>query len=310
MNRFIKRIHFQNMHMHLDKSHQINSKILKLSNQHMQNKWQLIENVKKNYTPKGLYKNMAKEILNQKNQGVTKIRSFIDVDSTIGLLAWNTAQSLKQRFNNDRFKIELGVQPLKGLANDQEFDLFKLASKDADFVGALPSRDGTEFFNLHMDRVFSVAHLYGLPVDAHLDQLNHPHEEETEKFVEFVEKWNYQGKSNAIHCVSLSKKDPYYIDRVSQRLYDNDIGVIVCPSAAISMMQYINVSANISNSIAPVNILINNGVRVALGTDNVHDIFMPLSDGDMNFEIRLLAEATRIYDIDILKKIAENYWKV
>ena len=33
---------------------------------------------------------------------------------------------------------------------------------------------------------------------------------------------------------------------------------------------------------------------------------MPLCDGDLNFELRLLAEATRIYNIDVLEKIAEN----
>ncbi len=33
---------------------------------------------------------------------------------------------------------------------------------------------------------------------------------------------------------------------------------------------------------------------------------MPLCDGDLHFELRLMAEATRIYNTTILEQIAEN----
>ena len=62
----------------------------------------------------------------------------------------------------------------------------------------------------------------------------------------------------------------------------------------------------VHNSIAPVQILHDEGVNVGLGIDNINDIFMPLCDGDLKFELRLLAEATRIYNISILENIAEN----
>ena len=47
-----------------------------------------------------------------------------------------------------------------------------------------------------------------------------------------------------------------------------------------------------------------------MGTDNINDIFMPLCNGSMIFEIRLLAEACRIYDMEILQDIAENKGKI
>jgi cytosine deaminase len=45
-------------------------------------------------------------------------------------------------------------------------------------------------------------------------------------------------------------------------------------------------------------------VEVMLGVDNIHDLFMPLVDGDMWFESRLLMEAIRCYDFDLISKIA------
>lgn len=79
-----------------------------------------------------------------------------------------------------------------------------------------------------------------------------------------------------------------------------DIGIIVCPSAAVSMVQHTELTSPIHNSIAPIHDLLNAGVEIGMGVDNIHDIFMPFCDGDLQFELRLLAEVTRIYDPEIL----------
>lgn len=65
-------------------------------------------------------------------------------------------------------------------------------------------------------------------------------------------------------------------------------------------------TAPLHNSIAPVPKLLDAGVPVYLGVDNVYDLFMPLVDGDLWFECRLLMEACRFYDIDRVAKIATD----
>ena len=144
------------------------------------------------------------------------------------------------------------------------------------------------------------------PVEAHLDQCNIPTEKETELFCDFVEKYNYQGKARAIHIISLSCHPLDYQKKIAKRLAALDIGVIVCPSAAVSMTQHSEYSCPVHNSIAPVKVLTDNNVSVALGIDNIEDIFMPFCDGNLVFELRLLSEATRIYEPDTLIKIATN----
>ena len=64
--------------------------------------------------------------------------------------------------------------------------------------------------------------------------------------------------------------------------------------------------APIHNSIAPVKILLENNVKIGLGVDNIQDVFVPFCDGNLQFELRLLAEAERIYDINTLINIASN----
>jgi cytosine/adenosine deaminase-related metal-dependent hydrolase len=62
------------------------------------------------------------------------------------------------------------------------------------------------------------------------------------------------------------------------------------------MLQDRNRQGPIRNSIAPVGELLEEGVAVALGTDNVSDIFMPFTNGDIREEIRELARAVRWQD--------------
>ena len=57
-------------------------------------------------------------------------------------------------------------------------------------------------------------------------------------------------------------------------------------------------TAPLHNSIAPYPKLRAAGVKTYLGIDNVHDLFMPMVDGDIWTECRMLMEATRHYMID------------
>jgi cytosine/adenosine deaminase-related metal-dependent hydrolase len=270
----------------------------------MKEKWILMRDIKQNYTKEGLKKRMMETTTNIVNQGCTKMRTFIDVDSIVKLDALEAALEVKKYWKGNGVELQLGTQPLEGLETEENVDLFNQAAPHVDFIGCLPSRDKSP--STHLDIVFSKAKELGKPVEAHLDQCNIPTEKETELFCDFVEKYHYQGKARAIHIISLSCHPLDYQKKIAKRLAALDIGVIVCPSAAVSMTQHTEYSSPIHNSIAPVKVLTDNNVSVALGIDNIEDIFMPFCDGNLVFELRLLAEATRIYEPDTLIKIATN----
>jgi cytosine/adenosine deaminase-related metal-dependent hydrolase len=46
------------------------------------------------------------------------------------------------------------------------------------------------------------------------------------------------------------------------------------------------------------------GITVALGLDNIADIWMAYNDGNLWNDLRLLMECNRFYDIDELVKVA------
>lgn len=306
MNRLIN---FQNIkwhchHLHIDKSRTINVNLLNQSLVHMKQKWLLMRDIKKNYNEKEIKKRMLATTTHLYNQGCKNMRTFIDVDSVVGLEPLEYALNLKNLWKTYDVDLQIGTQLLDGLETQKNIDLFNIAAEKVDFIGCLPSRDTDP--EKHLDIVFNKALHLNKTVEAHLDQCNIPLEKETELFCDYVEKYNFQGKARAIHCVSLACQPINYQRKIAKRLKKLDIGVIVCPSAAISMTQHYESTAPIHNSIAPVKLLLEEGVNIGLGVDNVEDIFMPFCDGDLKFELRLLAEAERIYDPHILQKIANN----
>ena len=50
--------------------------------------------------------------------------------------------------------------------------------------------------------------------------------------------------------------------------------------------------------------MIPRGIPVAIGSDNISDVYKPFSNGDMMVELRFLLEATHFYDVEKLVEIA------
>ena len=57
------------------------------------------------------------------------------------------------------------------------------------------------------------------------------------------------------------------------------------------------------NALTPVDELIERGLTVSIGSDNICDVYKPFCDGDMINELRLLIDGCKIYDTDTLLEI-------
>ncbi|NIR58826.1 MAG: amidohydrolase family protein, partial [Gammaproteobacteria bacterium] len=210
------------------------------------------------------------------------------------LLPVKAAMEVKRRYA-DRIVFEVGVQPLQGVLDPASYEQYEEACALADYCGGLPSRDRPQP-EKHLDVILSLAKKLGKCVDVHVDQENNPNENETELLALKTIEHGMQGRVYGVHAISLAAKPEREQDRIIEKVAEADMGVIVCPSAALSMKQ-LPMSAPLHNSIAPFGKLREAGVRLYLGVDNVHDLFMPIVDGDIWTECRMLMEACRFYDI-------------
>ena len=284
---------FKCHHAHFDKAYLMNSDRFLKSQVSLQEKWILYRELKENYTQEDLVERMSKCVENLLVQEVTYIKTFVDADSVVGQKCIDAGLLIKEKYKNI-VKIDLAIQPLEGLENIDSRKNFIEACKKADVIGGLPDRDSSHAS--HIDLLFDLAKTLNKPVDIHVGQNNRPDEKETELVLDKIEEHSLKQKVNLVHCISLASQEESYIRQQAKRMLKNNVSVIVCPSAAISMKQDRRYLAPIHNSIAPVKILLDEGVDIKLGIDNIEDLFMPLVDGDMWFETRLLMESTRIYN--------------
>jgi cytosine/adenosine deaminase-related metal-dependent hydrolase len=193
-------------------------------------------------------------------------------------------------------------QTLSGVLTPEARYLFDAALEHIDIIGGLPSRDAPDE-EAHLDVLLSAARATGKAVHVHVDQANSPHERETELLARKVIEYGLEGQVAAVHSISLSAHTPEYRQQTYQLMREAGLTVVVCPSAALSM-KALPYNAPIHNAIAPVVELLDAGINVALGTDNISDIYCPMNDGDLYTELRVLADACRFYDIPALVNIA------
>lgn len=283
-----------NHHAHFDKAFLVNMENLRLSQVDMQKKWDIYRYLKEGYTYDDLIERISRGLEIMIKQGVTYCRTMVDADSTVGLLPVRAAMEVKRRYA-DQIHFDVGVQALQGVLDPASYEQFAEACHMADYCGALPSRDRPKP-EAHLDKVLDLAKRLGKPVDVHIDQENNPLENETELLAMKTIEHGMQGRVFGVHAISLGAKEEREQDRIIAKVAEADMGIIICPSAALSMKQ-LPMNAPLHNSIAPFPKLRDAGVRCYLGVDNIHDLFMPMSDGDIWTECRIMMEACRFYDI-------------
>jgi len=288
---------WSNHHAHFDKAYLISPANLALGFVDMEKKWELYRHLKENYTHEDLVERISRGLQTVVDQGSQYCRSMVDADSIIGLKPIHAAVEVKKRFKG-KIRFEIGVQPLEGLLNDASRKQYLEACKLADFCGGLPSRDrGQE--EKHLDIVMQTAKEMNKMVEVHVDQEYNPLQNETELLCRKTIEHGMQGRVYGIHSISVSAKEQTEQDRIIALCKEADVGIVICPSAALSM-KMLPMKAPLSNSIGPFVKLKEAGVRTYLGIDNIADLFMPIVDGCMWTEARMLMETCRFYDLGVV----------
>jgi cytosine deaminase len=289
-----------NAHTHLDRAYTISFKDLHLANATLQEKWDIVDAIKKASSTEQIYDRMAFALEEQLKQGVTSLASFIDVDEVVKDKALQAALRLRDRYKDVR--LVFINQTLKGVIKPAAHKWFQEGAQFADIIGGLPGKDKW-FEEEHLDILLSTAKYMNKLVHVHVDQFNTNLENETEMLADKTVEHGMQGRVVAIHSISLASKSLEARRRIYRKLRQARIQIIVCPTAWIDSRRSEEISVT-HNSIAPVEELMAAGIEVAIGTDNIADVYKPFTDGSMWTELRFLLESCHFYNVEELVKIA------
>lgn len=293
---------FVSCHAHLDKAFYITKEGLSKSMVDMEVKWHMSDDIKRNSTQEEVENRIRTGLNIFINQGSKLCSSFVDAYDAVGHKCIDAAIKVKEEYK-DKIDFKIVTQPLGGLNDKAARDLYERITAKADIAGGLPSKDRPND-DENYDHLFSVAKNLNKPIHVHIDQENNPNERDTEKLINYTIKHAYQGRVTAVHAISVSAQPKEYRKEIYKKMADAGISLIVCPGAALGMKQLDEFTAPVHNSIANVPEMLEAGVLVGLGADNIYDFYQPFIDGDMYTELRMLMEACRYYNFEELVKIA------
>lgn len=310
---------FHNAHLHLDRSNTLkrDSKNDHLS---LKKKHSLISSIHQGpeYENDRLNARINQSLDVMVACNTRRADSVIDVTNDgLGLRALEQAQIVAQKRAHE-IELQCAVYSPLGFT-DQEperWTLFEQGVELANLIGCLPERDDQTDYPDHIGfeeccrRMLDLGRQNDMDVQVHVDQVNHPNENGTERLLDVIEqeRLSFGGpeapKIWAVHMISPSCYPQSRWDELVQRLKEAKVGVICCPSAAIGMRQLRNILTPTANSIARVLELCVAGIPVRLGSDNLADMLSPSTTADLTSEVFILSAALRFYDIEILAKLA------
>jgi len=290
-----------NTHAHLDRAYTLNEQNFKYSYSYLKEKWQLVDEMKRNATIDDIYSRMARATEYFLAQGTQALGTFIDVDDVIKDKALIAAHRLRDTFGSD-IKLRFANQVLKGVINPESRQWFDMALDGVEIIGGLPAKDAGHEAE-HLDILLGSAKEKNKLVHVHVDQFNTDDEKETELLARKTIEHGMQGQVTAVHSISVAAHPRAYRESLYELMKEAQLHVISCPTAWIDHRRDEKLLPS-HNSITPIDEMVPAGLCVAFGTDNIADIYKPFSDGDMWTELRVMLEACHFYDVDALVDIA------
>ena len=299
---------FVNAHAHFDRAYTAQTSDFEKNNvnAHLFEKWELVNDYKKSATIERYYNHISEAIYNQIKMGVTAGLTFIDIDPVSEDRALKAALKAKEDWA-DKFALRIACQTLQGVLDEEPRKWFMENAGFFDVIGGLPKKDlGREAE--HLDTLLLTAKSYNQLVHVHVDQMNSVEEKETELLARKTIEHGMEGKVTAVHSISLAAHPKKYRQEVYKMAIDAGLNFVSCPTAWIDHRRNETLSVN-HNAVTPIDEMVPIGLTVAIGSDNICDVYKPFSDGDMMTELRFLLESTHFYDVDSLVAIATTNGK-
>lgn len=212
--------------------------------------------------------------------GVGAMRAQVDIDGVNGLKAFEALRRVRDELA-DRIRIQLVAFPQEGIVRDEEALplLRKALENGADALGGGPENEGDPArWNAHLDTLFGLAREYDVPLDLHADMAEDPDLHVLELIAEKTVEHGWQGRVSAVHCCALSSYPDDVAHRTIAKVRDAGMQICICPVGNLHVMGG-DVNPRGRGASRPKELLAA-GVNVAVGTDNLSDMWFRFGNAD------------------------------
>ncbi|MFQ5950584.1 MAG: amidohydrolase family protein [Candidatus Geothermarchaeales archaeon] len=270
-------------HLHLDKvmtGGMVSSRVLE-SYQEMSvggatSAVDLAAEVKERYDEGEIEERARRVLENARSHGVTHVRAFADVDTRAELKGVKPLLKLRDEFGGS-IDLQVVAFPQQGILRDpgSEALLWKSMEMGADVMGGIPWIERTNRnAERHIDIAFGIAREFGKDVAMLVDDAGDPDLRTLEYLALRTIQEGYLGRVAACHARAMALYDETYFRELTALLKRAELGVVTNPHTGPLHVR--------------VRDLLDAGIPVALGQDDVYDTYYPYGRCNM-LEVAFLA---------------------
>lgn len=213
--------------------------------------------------------------------GTRHVRALVDIDLSWELVAFDALKQVRDELR-DKIDIRIEVFPQEGLTPAVADLMWQAAETGADAIGAHTDLD--EDYSAALEVAAKIAREKHLPLQVHVDEAATPDSFRMPKVLEMTADLD---RVAFAHCLSLATLDEQDQLNWSGRIADAGVRAVVAPSVL-----------SFGLPLAPVKTLMDSGVELLFGSDNLQDVFVPIGSGRLLEGIRTVALVQRLIDID------------
>jgi cytosine deaminase len=211
--------------------------------------------------------------------GSLRVRTHVDVDELVEERALRGVLAARAELAG-RVEVEIvafATAPNDPVSSDGERRLMGALEAGADLLGAVSAFHPDPGKSL--ERVLDLAHAHGVDVDLHIDETTDPAGFQLEHLAEATIARGLEGRVTASHCCVLASVDAATARRTIEKVFAAGITVIALPALNLYLEDRGEVTPRL-RGITLVRELVEAGVPVRFGSDNVGDVFYPYGDAD------------------------------
>jgi cytosine deaminase len=231
--------------------------------------------------------------------GSLRVRTHVDVDELVEDRGLRGVLAARAELAGD---VEVEIVAFATAPNDPvspagERRLLGALEAGADLLGAVPAFHPDPAAAL--ERVLDLALRHRVDVDLHLDETTDPSGFQLEQLAEATIARGLEGRVTASHCCALASVDTATAQRTVEKVAAAGITVVALPALNLYLEHRGEATPRL-RGITLVRELVEAGVPVRFGSDNVADVFYPYGDADLLEAAWLASLAAHIDDENVL----------
>jgi len=243
---------------------------------------QINARIKESRSDQDIYEKACRALRMALQNGTGWMRSHTDIDSVSKLKLLHPVLEAKAKYRG-LVDVQVVAFPQLGLVADpQSVDLMRTAMQaGADVVGGMPHAEASSAGAArHIEIAFQIAEEFNADIDMHVDETDDPASRTLELLAEATIRHAYHGRVTAGHCCALATYPDDYARRVIEKVALAEMNVITNPLVNL-YLQGRHDRQPVRRGITRVKQLLEAGVNVACGSDDISNIFFPFGRMDM-----------------------------